>query len=645
MKKGATGYIGQLLWVDLSSGRTRTESIDPKNVEMFLGGRGLAARLLWDLIPADLDPFDERSPLIFMSGILSGTPAPSSGRTTVTCKGPATGMYLKANGGGHFGAALKFAAYDGVVVTGRADVPVFLVIQDGQADLRDARSLWGKSVSETTELLQQELGHSDLRVACIGPAGENRVLFASIMLSLHNAAARGGVGALMGDKRLKAIAVEGYGSITLAQPQEFLASALEARHIVAEDPVSRSLYIFGTSGGVGPTNEAHRWPTRNFLEDHHKHADTVGGENLKRGGYLQGRIGCSSCTTSCHRYSAAEIDGTPFAYGGPEFETFGALGAGLDISDIRYVIRGSGLCNELGLDTISVGGAIQWAVESRQRGVLKENECDGLSLDWDNGPEMLALLEHIAHRKGYLGDLLADGTKRAAERVGGESWKWAIQANGLEQSRVETRIKKAYALAFAVNPRGPDHLTAEPMLPEFTTPAAVELMEKLCGPDERYRRDESTEKRAVIVRYHEDIYAALDSLGLCAFTATCAYTLRANHIADLFSLATGIDMDGDQIMEAGARIIELERALNLREGRDRNRDMLPWRILNDPVKSGPYEGLKTSKEELDRMLDEYYALRSWDTKTGRPTRQSLTALRLTDIADALDDQDLLGAIG
>lgn len=641
MNGNATGYVGQLLWVDLTNRKLRTEPIDPQTIRLFLGGRGVAARLLWDLVPAGLDPFDGRNPLIVMSGTLSGTPAPSSGRTTITCKGPATGMYLKVSGGGHFGAALKFAGYDGIVVTGRAGKPVSLVIRDGKAELQDARSLWGHTVSETIHSLQRELGSRELRVACIGPAGENRVMYAGVMLSPHNAAARGGVGAVMGDKRLKAIAVEGDGTISLARPKEFLAAALEARRVVAEDPVSRSLYIFGTSGGVGPTNERHRWPTRNFVEDHHQHADTVGGEHLKRGGYLQGRLGCSSCTISCHRYSVAEIDGERVACGGPEFETFGALGAGLDISDIRYVIQGSGLCNELGLDVISAGGAIQWAIESRERGVLAKDDCDGFSLDWDNGPEMLALLNRIAYRQGQLGDLLAEGTQRAAARIGGESWKWAVQANGLEQSRVETRIKKAYALAFAVNPRGPDHLAAEPMLPEFTTPGARELMDQLCGPDERYRRDDSTEKRAVIVRYHEDIYAALDALGLCAFTATCAYTLRNHHLAALFSYATGLDLDADQIMEAGARIIELERAINLRNGRDRRQDTLPWRILNEPVKTGPCEGMRTSQEELDRMLDEYYALRGWDIKSGRPTRQSLAALHLDDIADALEKGGLL----
>jgi len=641
MNGNTAGYIGQLLRVDLTNRKLETEMIDPQIVRLFLGGRGIAARLLWNLVPMGLDPFDTRNPLIVMSGILSGTPAPASGRTTITCKGPATGMYLKANGGGHFGAALRFAGYAGIVVTGRAETPVSLVIRDGRAELRDARLLWGRSISETIHSLKRELGSRGFQVACIGPAGENRVMYAGVMLSLHNAAARGGVGAVMGDKRLKAIAVEGNGTISLARPKEFLTAALKAREVVAKDPVSRSLYIFGTSGGVGSTNERHRWPTRNFVEDHHKHADTVGGEHLKRGGYLQGRIGCSSCTTSCHRYSVAEIEGERVACGGPEFETFGALGAGLDISDIRYVIQGSGLCNELGLDVISAGGAIQWAIESRERGVLSGDDCDGFSLDWDNGPEMLELLNRIAHRQGRLGDLLADGTKRAAARIGGESWKWAVQANGLEQSRVETRIKKAYALAFAVNPRGPDHLTAEPMLPEFTTPGARDLMEQLCGPDERYRRDDSTEKRAVIVRYHEDIYAALDSLGLCAFTATCAYTLRDHHLAGLFSHATGLDLDADQIMEAGARIIELERAFNLRDGRDRRHDTLPWRILNEPVKTGPCEGMRTSQEELDCMLDEHYSLQGWDTDTGRPTRQSLVALHLDDIAGALEKRGLL----
>jgi len=633
--------VGALLWVDLSSGRVESRPIERDLLVRYLGGRGLAARLLWDLVSSGSDPFDKQNPLILLSGTLSGTPAPASGRTTITCLSPATGLYLKANAGGHFGAGLKFAGFDGIVITGRAKTPATLWIHDGRAELRDASRLWGKTVSETRTQLREELENPELQVACIGPAGEHRVLYASIMLSPHNAAARGGLGALMGDKRLKAIAVAGDGEVTVAHPEAFLASALAARRVVAEDPISRSLFIFGTSGGVGPSNEKHRWPTRNFQRSRHEAAAEMGGEHLKRGGYLRGRIGCSSCTTSCHRYSVAEFDETCFTAGGPEFETFGSLGAGLDISDIRYVIRGSGLCNDLGLDVISAGYTIQWAVESRERGVLTPEACDGFALDWGNGEEMLALLELIAHREGRLGNLLADGTQRAAAAIGGESWKWAVQANGLEQSSVETRILKAYALAFAVNPRGPDHLTAEPMLPDFTTPAATELMETLCGPDVGCHRAETIEKRDVIVRYHEDIYAALDALGLCAFTATCAYTLRARHLAELFSQATGIETNEEEIMTAGARIVELERAFNLREGRDRQRDMIPWRILNDPVASGPNQGMTTSQEELDRMLDSYYAGRDWDVATGRPTRRSLTALGLVDIADALHAQGLL----
>ena len=637
------GYAGKLLWVDLSSGGVRAEPLDPSLAQRFLGGRGIAAWFLWDLVPKGLDPFDERNPIIIMAGPLNGTPAPSAGRTAMACKSPLTGMYLKSSGGGHFSSALKLAGFDGIIVTGRADEPVYLAISPEKVEIRDARAIWGKKVSETIHAIRHDLQTEQVQVACIGPAGENGVLFAGVMLGPHNAVARGGIGALWGNKRLKAIAVYNYraGTIQVAYPKEFLAIAMRARRVVAEDPIARSLYIWGTSGGVTPANETHQWPTRNFIEDYHEHADKVSGEHLKRGGYLRGRIGCASCTISCHRYSVVEQEGHSIGCGGPEFETFGALGAGLDISDIRYVILGSKLCNELGLDTISAGAVIQWAIESRERGVLSPEDCDGFKLEWGNGQEMLALLETIAYRKGNLGNLLAEGTKRAAEHVGGESWKWAVQANGLEQSRVETRVKKAYALTFAVNPRGPDHLTAEPMLPEFRTPAALELMEELCGPDECYRRDDTIEKRHIIACYHENIFAALDALGMCAFTATCAYTLRAHHLAALFSYATGIAFNGDEIMRAGARIFELERAFNVRDGRDRNKDLLPWRVMHEPVKTGPYKGLRNSSEELSKMLDEYYELRGWD-KQGRPTRKSLSSLGLDEIADALEKMGLLG---
>lgn len=636
---GATA--GRILWVDLSTGSVEVRTLNQRWVRTYLGGRGLAAKLLWELVPKGLDPTSPSNPLIFMSGMLTATPAPASGRTTVAAKSPTTGLYVKSSGGGHFGEALKFAGFDGIVIQGRSKRPVTLLIRDGAASLREAETLWGKTVDRTIEALRDELHAPEAQVACIGPAGENGVRYAAIMLSHHNAAARAGIGTVMGQKRLKAIAVVGDGSIRFHDPDGFLEAAIRARRVVAEDPISKSLFVFGTSGGIGPTNEKHRWPTRNFQLDHHQHADVIGGENLKRSGHLVGRVGCSSCTTSCHRYSVTEIDGAELAGGGPEFETFGSLGAGLDLSDIRYVVAASILCNQLGLDTISAGLTIQWAIESNEKGVLPAEIRDDYRLRWDDGPELLQLLHAIANREPGLGDLLAEGTARASQRIGGESWKWAVQANGLEQSCPETRISKAYALAFAVNPRGPDHLTAEPMLPEFTTPGALDLLNELCGPDPAVRRAESLDLREVIVKYHEDLYAALDATGLCAFTGTCAYTLRAEHVADLISCATGWKMTAAEVLTVGKRIVNLERAFGVRDGRDRNRDTLPWRIQHDPVRSGPDRGMATSPDELGKMLDRYYALRGWDAQ-GLPTRKALEDLDLGDVADDLGDLGRLG---
>ncbi len=634
---------GRLLWVDLSRGTIASRPLDTENVRTYLGGRGLAARLLWNLVPAGLDAESPENPLIFMAGMLTGTPAPASGRVTVTTKSPTTGLYVKSSGGGHFGEMMRFAGYDGIVVQGEALAPVVLVVRGKEASLQEADDLWGLPVDRTIEQLRTQLGTPAAQVACIGPAGENGVAYAAIMLSHHNAAARAGVGTVMGRKKLKAIAVVGEGGIAFADPRRFLEAAVRTRRVVADDPVSKALFVFGTSGGIGPANEQHRWPTRNFQYDQHRHAEEVGGERLKRGGYLAGRIGCSSCTTSCHRYSVAEVGGALYAGGGPEFETFGSLGAGLDLSDIRHVIGAGILCNQLGLDTISAGLTIQWAIESWERGALPKSVVDGYRLQWGDGLELFRLLRAIAYREPGLGELLAKGTARAAEEVGGDAWKWAVQANGLEQSCPETRISKAYALAFAVNPRGPDHLTAEPMLPEFTTPGALELLDELLGNDPGLRRADSTEFRETIVKYHEDLYAALDATGLCAFTGTCAYSLRSEHIAELVSSAVGWEISGEAILDVGERIIQLERAFGVRDGRDRSKDTLPWRILHDPVRSGPNEGMTTSPEELGVLLDRYYAVRGWDA-CGIPTRSALERIGLQDVADELEKLDRLGSV-
>ncbi len=645
-------FAGKLLHVNLTTGHITPKPLDEKKVLKYLGARGFNARLLWEHVPPGVDPLGPENFLIFGTGTLTGTSAPTSGRTTVSCKGPATGLYLKTNVGGHWGAELKFAGYDYLVIEGRAAKPVYLLIRDDSVEIRDAAGLWGKDVRETTQAIEHALRDADIQVACIGPAGENRVLFASIMFNYYNAAARGGVGAVMGSKNLKAVAVRGHGRIRVVRPQEFRRAVMEAIEASYQDFSAKTSYLYGTSASVAVINELGSFPSFNFRSGRIDNAERISGPYLVEAGYLKRRMGCNACIFSCHRY--CEIDKGTFtgAYGGgPEYETMSALGAGCGTVNVELVIKANEWCNRYGMDTISAGGVVQWAMEGYERGVITEKDTGGIKLQWGNPEAILSLLEQIAGHKGF-GAMLADGVRRAAKKVGKGSEKWAVEAKGLEQSRVETRTAFGYALAFAVNPRGPDHLHTQ-VLAEFgTRPGGRALVAKITG-DERYAFPRTLEKRADIVRWHEDCYAATDALGLCSFATTARYGVTPDLLARMLSAATGTNIfESESVLLAGRRIMNLERAFNVREGASRKDDRLPYRLMNEalppastkgedrsiaaPGRPAPVKEQINSQTYLDRMLDEYYDLHGWDRKTGLQRRKTLVALGLEDLASELD---------
>lgn len=631
------GWAGKILHIDLKKKKIWTEELNPKLGEMFLGARGMNAKLLWGLIKKPgIDPLGPENVLIFGAGALTGTTAPSSGRTTVTCKGPTTNLYLKSNMGGHWGAELKFAGYDHVVLHNAAKSPVYISIQDDEGEIKDASHLWGLDVRETTKTIEEELDDKEVKVTCIGPAGENLVKFAAVMNSVYHAAGRGGVGAVMGSKKVKAIAVRGTKEIELWDPDGFRELALKVRKDLAADSGAQSLYDYGTSGSLEFVNDLHAFPNRNFKYGHVENVKPLTGQNLVEKGYLLRRVGCFSCTTSCHRF--VEIKDGPYAgtyTGGPEYESFCALGGQTWVIDTEAVIKANELCNIYGLDTISTGVVIAWAMESFEKGVLTKKDTDGIDLKFGNAEALIKTVELIALRKGKLGNLLAEGAKRAAEKVGKDSWKWGIfNSKGLEQSSVETRSAKAYALAFAVNPRGPDHLHTETFAEFGASPEAIALIEKLTG-DKKWASPFYTEYRPEIVRWHEDCFAATDGLGFCAFATTAAFAVNPENMAQMFHLATGIHMDEKKIMLAGRRIVTIEKCFNVREGADRKLDDLPWRLMHEPAASGPAKGFMNSEEEMNGMLDKYYTLHGWDMKTSWPYKETLEMLKLKDVANEL----------
>lgn len=632
-------WVGQLLHVDLTKEKIWKEPFSEHLGEKFIGGRGLNAKFLYDLVrDPQVDPLGPENVLIFGTGPLTGTTAPSSGRSTVTCKGPITNLYLKTSMGGQWGAELKFAGYDHLIIYGTAKAPSYLWINDTDVELRPAADYWGLDVRETDHALKRDLNEKEAKITTIGPAGENQVKFAAIMNSVYHAAGRGGAGAVMGSKKLKAIATRGTGAITVADPEKFTELAINARKALTESTPALGLYNYGTSGGVEAWNAMGDLPCFNFQAAQDDKAPFITGEYFVKAKYLQRRVGCFACSISCHRYTVVEAGPYAGVYsGGPEYETCYALGSGTGVFDTAALLKANELCNILGLDTISTGNVIQWAMETYEHGVLTKEDTNGLNLKFGNAETLVQVIPLIAWRKGKLGDLLAEGTQRAADKIGHDSWKWAMNnSKGLTMSGTDTRFTKGYALAFAVNPRGPDHLHSQVLGEYGGSPDAIALIEKITG-DKKWASPIFPDYRPEIVRFYEDVYSVTDALGFCTFTGGVVHT-NPDYMSEIFTAATGIAMSSEHLLLIGRRILTLEKSFNVRLGTDRKLDDLPYRMMREPAPPGArQEGVINSPEELNAMLDRYYELHGWDLKSSWPRRETLEHLDLKDVAKELEE--------
>ena len=633
-----TSFYGDILYLDLSSGTVRSEPFTREMAESTIGSRGYGAELLWRMVPKGADPLGPTNALIFGVGLLTGTSVPSSGRTSITTKSPATGLYLKSNVGGAWGAALRFAGYSFLVVTGQSDHPVYLWIDNNRVEIRDAHFLWGKDVRETEKLIHRELSDSNIRIAAIGPAGENLVMYASIMCSNYNAAARGGIGAVMGSKRLKAIAVRGNRPVEVPNPKRFGELIKESWDLYHAQSGVLGTHLFGTAGGVLTGNATGTFSAYNHQKSSFEDASKLSGQYLASSGLLIRRVGCYACPMSCHRYS--EVHSGPYKgtyTGGPEFETVGSLGAANGSGNIEGILKANEYCNIYGLDTISTGRVIAWIFECHQREL--DFDRDGLDMEWGNTDTIIELCRRIALREG-IGNILAEGTKRAAKIIGQGSDAWAMQAKGLEQAHCDSRSSMAYSLAYAVNPRGPDHLMTEALAERGRSPEMLSVIEEITG-DKKYANQYMTEKRAEIVRWHEDVYAVTDGLGLCAFASTAQYYMTPKLMAELFSTMIGREIEPKEILLLGKKIVTMEKAFNVREGADRKYDSIPKRLMVEEPSDRVGKNAIVSQQLLDTMLDEYYLLHGWDVASGLPTRKVYETLGLGEWADELENLSLL----
>jgi aldehyde:ferredoxin oxidoreductase len=607
------GYAGRVLHVDLSTGKTYTEPLNEDYAKKYIGGIGLGMRLWLDNSKAGVDPFSPENPLVLATGPTSGTIWPTGGNGhAFVAKSPQSYGIGESKSHGSFGTELKRAGYDAVIFHGKAEKPVYVWIDDDSVQILDASHLWGKSPAETEDTIKEELGDYYIRVAAIGPAGEKLVRIACIINEKTRAAGRCGLGAVMGSKNLKAIAVRGTHDVTVAKPDEFLEFVKEF-HERMKGPATKKYRTLGTPENVLVHNALHCMPTRNYNNAHFEAAEKVSGEYLNER-FVAKIIGCSSCAMRCEHICVVNEGPYKGAMARVEYEPLWALGPYCGIDRLDAVIKGSELCNYYGMDSISAGVIVGFAMDCYENGILTQKDMDGIEARFGNHEALVKLLEKMGKREG-IGDILAEGVKFAAEKIGKGAEKLAQHIKGVEVTGYDLRCLKTAALGFAVSFRGADH--------NRHGAYAFDVKGK-------FNRLTYEKGRAKAVKDIEDVYTIIDSLIICKFSRGTYYK-EFEDLAKLYTLVTGIETSPEEMRLKGERINNLARVINVREGLGRKDDTLPWKVMNAPIPDeGPSKGAYVTQQELDLMLDDYYEVRGW-TRDGIPTPEKLKALGMDDL--------------
>lgn len=599
-------WTGKILRVNLTEGKAKAEDWDTTLTAKFIGGRGMATKFLYDEIDPKVDPLSPGNKLIFATGPLTGTGAPSSGRYMVVTKSPLTGTIACSNSGGYFPAEMKFAGYDFIIFEGKASKPVYLWIHNGEAEIRDASDLWGKGAVETDDILRQRTD-PDARMSCVGQAGEKLVKIACVMNDKYRAAGRTGVGAVMGSKNLKAVAVRGTKGIKVADKEAFRQACLEVMKRINESPfLAGGMRNLGTPGILNVINESGVFPARNSQIIGFPGGHKISGEALAETYLIKNRA-CFGCAISCGRMSGGLKDPKyPAIMEGPEYETMWSYGAQCDVDDIAAIIKANYLCNDLGMDTISAGVTVACAMELFEKGIISEKEV-GRRIPFGDAEAIVELTEKMGLREGF-GDVLAEGAYRMAERYGHPELAMTVKKQ--EVAAYEPRGAQGMGLGYATSNRGGCHCRG------YTIGAEVFGMPM---PMDRT----STEGKAFLAKMVQDLTAAMDSAGLCLFVIFGGY--EPKDAVTFIKSAVGIpDFHEGMLMMAGERIWNQERLFNLKAGFTSADDTLPPRHLKEAVNEGPSKGLVN---QLDKMLPEYYGVRGWD-REGRPTEDKVRELGL-----------------
>ncbi len=615
-------YSGKLLEVDLSSGKISTRTLDEKLLHDYLGGSGLAARLfIDDGVPADCDALGPDNNLYIVTGPLCGSGLPATPRFSVAARSPLTGIWGEANSGGYFGPALKFAGWDGIVVRGQSDKPVMLVIEDDKVEIQDAADLWGKDTYETADAIVGKFeGKPQIRNICIGPAGENLVKYAAVCDGKHDYAGRTGLGAVMGSKKLKAIAVRGSGKLQPADAGAFGEVRKSYMEKIDQGMVPMAIKAMGTNAGMVIGMNMGDVPTKNWtLGEESELAESLSSMVMNEK-YLTKGSACYGCPIGCKRNVKVEEGPYQMEGAGPEYETMASFGTMCMISDQAAVNKLNDLCNRFGIDTISTGSTTAFAIECYESGILTDAETDGLKLNWGNADAVIELVKKIAAREG-IGDMLAEGSRAAARKVGKGAAELTVEVKGLEAPMHDPRAYHGLGLAYAMSIRGACHLSHIDLTAEQGRAPMTEVGLNEVLPAQ------SSDGKAKVVWTTENLGALLQATGICNFGMT---VLEFSDLADMLNATTGRSYTVKDLLTIGERLWLLKRSICNMMGVTFEDDKLPKKILT-PTKEG---GAAGSVPDIEMMMKEYYEMRGLDMK-GVPKKETLVAVGLADIAEKL----------
>ena len=619
----AFGYNGKILRVNLSKGSTSIEQPGEDFYRRYIGGRGFISYYLLRELKPKIEPLSPENKLIFATGVVTGAPVGGCGKNSVGAKSPLTDAYGDAEVGGFWGAELKRAGYDAIIIEGKAEKPLYLWIEDEKVELKDATRLWGKTTGEALELISSELGVSGIRTAMIGPAGENLVRYACILNDISHAAGRTGMGAVMGSKNLKAIVVRGRKPPPLAEPEVVSTLSKWLRDNFAK--LVGRLHDEGTAGGLWSINRNGGLPTRNFQESTFEGATKINGRVL-RDTILVARRSCFACPIRCKREVVVK---EPYQvdplYGGPEYETLASLGSNCGIDDLKAIAKGNELCNAYGLDTISTGATIAFAMECFERDILKEKETGGLELRFGNAEAMLKLIEQIAKREG-IGDLLAEGMAKAASTIGKEAEEFALHIKGQPIPFHEPRWKQGMGLGYAISPTGADH-NHNIHDNVFSAPGRDLENAKALGILEPLPVDDLSPAKVRLLIYQSSWMHLFNCLVFCLHVP-----FDYSQIISLVRAVTGWDTNLWELMKVGERCLNMTRAFNIREGLGKEDDYLPQRFFT-PLPSGPLKGVSIDRQKFEQAKETFYSMVGWDRIKGEPTPEKLWELGIEWVAN------------